>query len=121
MLAACCGSGGAAVRKWFVPVDGGTATIGLESGHPCTIQRRDPLMTPDETRDFLTEMFGQIGDRFDGMELRFDRVDGRLDKLESDVGQLKTDVRRLEGKVDQVVRENGVLIDAVADINRRLG
>ena len=78
-------------------------------------------MTPDETRDFLTEMFGQIGDRFDGMELRFDKLEADVSDLKTDVDQLKTDVRRLEGKVDQVVRENGVLIDAVADINRRLG
>ena len=68
------------------------------------------MTNPDGTREFLTEMFGQIGERFDTLESdigeRFDAVDQRFD--------------RLDEKVDQVVRESGALIDAVADINKRL-
>ena len=66
---------------------------------------------PDEQREFLTEMFGQIAERFDAVDARFDDmekgVNARFDKLEE--------------KVDGVVRVNGVLIDSVADVNRRLG
>ncbi|WP_419944375.1 hypothetical protein [Candidatus Poriferisodalis sp.] len=69
------------------------------------------MSTPDETREFLTEMFDQIGERFD-------RVDERFDRLESDIdGRFG----QLDEKVDRVLRENGALIDAVADINKRLG
>ncbi|WP_420437520.1 hypothetical protein [Candidatus Poriferisodalis sp.] len=75
-------------------------------------------MTPDETREFLTEMFGQIGERFDGVEQRFDGVDKRFDRVDERMDQI-------EHKVDQRFEELTVvtnsLIDAVADINKRMG
>lgn len=68
-------------------------------------------MTPDETRDFLTEMFGQIGERFDRVDARFDRVDERMDQVEHKVDQ----------RFEELTTVNNSLIDAVADINKRLG
>ncbi len=67
-------------------------------------------MTPDETREFLTEMFGQIGERFDSVDQRFDRVDERMDQIEHKVDQ----------RFEELTVVNNSLIDAVADINKRL-
>ncbi|MCY3894673.1 MAG: hypothetical protein OXF65_15410 [Acidimicrobiaceae bacterium] len=61
-------------------------------------------MTPDETRDFLNEMFSQIGDRFD-------HVDERMDQIEQKVDQ----------RFEELTTVNNSLIDAVADINKRQG
>ena len=61
-------------------------------------------MTPDETRDFLNEMFSQIGDRFD-------HVDERMDQIEQKVDQ----------RFEELTTVNNSLIDAVADINKRRG
>ncbi|WP_420610705.1 hypothetical protein [Candidatus Poriferisodalis sp.] len=68
-------------------------------------------MTPDETRDFLTEMFGQIGERFDRVDERFDTVDARMNQVEQKVDQ----------RFAELAAVNNSLIDAVADINKRLG
>lgn len=68
-------------------------------------------MTPDETRDFLNEMFSQIGERFDRVDTRFDHVDERMDQIEQKVDQ----------RFEELNTVNNSLIDAVADINKRLG
>lgn len=68
-------------------------------------------MTPVETRDFLTEMFGQIGERFDQVDGRFDQVDERMNQIEQKVDQ----------RFAELAAVNNSLIDAVADINKRLG
>lgn len=67
-------------------------------------------MTPDETREFLTEMFGQIGERFDSVDQRFDRVDKRMDQIE----------HKVDRRFEELTVVNNSLIDAVADINKRL-
>lgn len=67
-------------------------------------------MTPDETREFLTEMFGQIGERFDSVDQRFDRVDERMDQIE----------HKVDRRFEELTVVNNSLIDAVADINKRL-
>ena len=69
------------------------------------------MVTPDETREFLTEMFGQIGERFDGVDKRFDRVDERMDQIEHKVDQ----------RFEELTVVTNSLIDAVADINKRMG
>ncbi|MXY04100.1 MAG: hypothetical protein F4190_05380 [Acidimicrobiales bacterium] len=68
-------------------------------------------MTPDETRDFLNEMFSQIGDRFDRVDTRFDHVDERMDQMEQKVDQ----------RFEELTTVNNSLIGAVADINKRQG
>lgn len=68
-------------------------------------------MTPDETREFLTEMFSQIGERFDRVDERFDRVDDRMDQIKQKVDQ----------RFEELTVVNNSLIDSVADINKRLG
>lgn len=68
-------------------------------------------MTPDETRDFLNEMFSQIGERFDRVDARFDHVDERTDQIEQKVDQ----------RFEELTVVNNSLIDSVADINKRLG
>ena len=74
-------------------------------------------MTPDETREFLTEMFGQIGERFDRVDERFDRVDERFDRVDERMDQIEHKVDR---RFEELTVVNNSLIDAVADINKRL-
>ena len=55
-------------------------------------------------------MFGQIGARFDHMEQRFSGVDRRFDQLE----------RKVDQRFSEVETVTNALVDAVADINRKL-
>ena len=73
-------------------------------------QHREAMVTPDETREFLTEMFTQIGERFDRVDERFDRVDERIGQIEQKVDQ----------RFEELTTVNNSLIDAVADVNKRL-
>ena len=56
-------------------------------------------------------MFGQIGERFDRVDGRFDQVDERMNQIEQKVDQ----------RFAELAAVNNSLIDAVADINKRLG
>ena len=67
----------------------------------------------DSMRDWLGEMFAQVGNRFDRMDERFDRMDERFDGVDARLDRLKQ-------RVDEIAAVNGTLIDEVAAINRRL-
>ena len=80
--------------------------------------------TPDALRDYLGEMFGQIGARFDHMEQRFDHMEQRFSGVDRRFDGVDRRFDQLERKVDQRFSEvetvTNALVDAVADINRKL-
>ncbi len=80
-------------------------------------EMRQPMTPPDDTREFLTEMFGQIGERFDRVDERFDRVGERFDGVDARLDGVDARLDGIETKFDSVTV---ALIDAVADINKRL-
>ena len=62
-----------------------------------------------------TEMSAMRAD----MDERFAGVDGRLDSVDDNVAQVRSDVRAMRIMLGDVKLDTGVLIDAVADINKR--
>ncbi len=73
--------------------------------------------TPDALRDYLGEMFGQIGARFDHMEQRFDHMEQRFSGVDRRFDQLE---RKVDQRFSEVETVTNALVDAVADINRKL-
>ncbi|MCY3586312.1 MAG: hypothetical protein OXG57_12285 [Acidimicrobiaceae bacterium] len=67
----------------------------------------------------MDERFAGVDGRLDSVDGRLDSVDGRLDSVDDNVAQVRSDVRAMRIMLGDVKLDTGVLIDAVADINKR--
>ena len=67
----------------------------------------------------MSAMRADMDERFAGVDGRLDSVDGRLDSVDDNVAQVRSDVRAMRIMLGDVKLDTGVLIDAVADINKR--
>ncbi len=72
-------------------------------------------------RDWLGEMFAQLGERFDAVDERFAQIGERFDAVDERFAHVDVRFDRLETRIDEAAAVNGTLIDEVARINQRLG
>ena len=60
----------------------------------------------DNLADIMTDGFGRLDERIDGLEVRVDGLDGRMGKIEGRMGKIEGRMGKIEGKMGGV--ESGV-------------